>query len=85
MVIDRVFRPMFNSDLIYLNSRNEHKVNPLPIKAFADDIAMCVYEQAVIKNMIRVGEPLLKEAGLEMKGSKCAVLCERRSGNNLYK
>ena len=73
LVIDRVFRPMFNSALIDLNTRNEHKINPLPIKAFADDIAMCAYEQAVIKNMIRVGEPLMKEAGLEVKGSKCAV------------
>ena len=85
LVIDRVFRPMFNSALIDLNIRNEHKINPLPIKAFADDIAMCAYEQAVIKNMIRVGEPLMKEAGLEVKGSKCAVLYERRSGNNWYK
>ena len=83
--IDRVFRPMFNSAIIDLNIRNEHKINPLPIKAFADDIAMCAYEQAVIKNMIRVGEPLMKEAGLEVRGSKCAVLYERRSGNNWYK
>ena len=85
LVIDRVFRPMFNSALIDLNIRNEHKIKPLPIKAFADDIAMCAYEQAAIKNMIRVGEPLMKEAGLEVKGSKCAVLYERRSGNNWYK
>ena len=35
--------------------------------------------------MIEISEPLFAEVGLKVKGSKCALFYERRSGNNWYK
>ena len=35
--------------------------------------------------MIRSSEPLFNGAGLKVKSSKCALLYDRRSGNNWYK
>ena len=46
---------------------------------------MCAYYLNVINEMINVAEPVMVEAGLEVKPSKCALFCSRRSGNNWYK
>ena len=46
---------------------------------------MSAYDLNVINEMINVAEPVMVEAGLEVKPSKCALFYGRRSGNNWYK
>ena len=85
MVLNRVLQPAFNYSLIALSIQNERKINPLPIQAYADDIAMVSYDFRMLKKMLEISEPLFNDAGLKVKGPKCALFYERRSGNNWYK
>ena len=85
LVIDRVLQPAFNHAMIALNIENEKNINPLPIQAHADDIAMISYDIRMLEEMIEISEPVFAEVGLKVKGSKCALFYERRSGNNWYK
>ena len=85
LVIDRVLQPAFNHAMIALNIENEKNINPLPIQAHADDIAMISYDLRMLEEMIEISEPVFAEVGLKVKGSKCALFYERRSGNNWYK
>ena len=71
--------------LVSLNIENERNINPVPLQAFADNIAVVQSKAEVIQKMFDVGESLMNRAGLEVKPSKCAVLCARRSGNHWYK
>ena len=85
LVIDRVCRPMFTHALINLNIEDEMKLNPLPVQAFADDIAAISFIKTTVQGMLDAGEPEMAAAELEGKPSKCAVFYDRRSGNNWYK
>ncbi len=85
MIVNRVLQPAFDYALIALNIENERNINPLPLQAYADDIAMISYDFKMLKEMIEISEPLFNDAGLKVKGSKCALFYERRSGNNWYK
>ena len=71
--------------MIALNIENEKNINPLPIQAYVDDIAMISYDLRMFEEIIGINEPLFAEVGLKVKGSKCALLYERRSGNTWYK
>ena len=68
-----------------MNIENERKIRPIPIQAYADDIALVTYDLKLLKEMIMKCEPLFDQAGLKVKASKCALFYERRSGNNWYK
>ena len=85
MIINKVLQPAYNHALVTLNIENERKIRPLPIQAYADDIAMIAYDYEMLNEMIQVSEPLFNRAGLRVKASKCALFYERRSGNNWYK
>ena len=87
LVIDRVCEPMVAAALVSLNIENERNINPVPLQAFADNIAVVQSKAEVIQKMFDVGESLMNRAGLEVKPSKWAVLYmhARRSGNNWYK
>ena len=85
MVLNGVLQPAFNYSLIALSIQNERNINPLPIQAYANDIAMVSYDSKMIKTMLEISEPLFGDAGLKVKGPKCALFYERRSGNNWYK
>ena len=85
MVLTGVLQPAFNYSLIGLSIQNERKINPLPIQAYTDDIAMVSYDLRMLKKMLEISEPLFNDAGLKVKGPKCALFYERRSGNNWYK
>ena len=76
---------MVAAALVSLNIENERNINPVPLQGFADDIAVAQSKAEVIQKMFDVGESLMNRAGLEVKPSKCAVLCARRSGNHWYK
>ena len=82
LVIDRVCKPMVAAALVSLNIENERNINPVPLQAFANDIAVVQSKAEVIQKMFDAGESLMNRAGLEMKPSKCAVLYARRFGNN---
>ena len=41
-------------------------------------------KKTFLQEMLRVGEPIMDRAVLEVKDVKCAVLYVRRSGNNWY-
>ena len=46
---------------------------------------MVAYDFEMLNAMIHVSEPLFNGAGSRVKAAKCALLYERRSGNNWYK
>lgn len=83
-VIDYIFKPMVVKAMVDLNVRDERRLNPIPVKGFADDICLASHSKKVLDNMLQVGEPLMNEAELEIKISKCMTLYGRRSGNNWY-
>ena len=85
LVVNLVLKPAFNQALGMLNIEDEKRIRPLPIEAYADDIAMITTNYEILLEMIRSAEPLFNEAGLKVKSSKCALLYDRRSGNNWYK
>ena len=85
LVIDIVCKPMVAAALVSLNIENKRNINAVPLQAFTDDIAVVQSKAEVIQKMFDVGESLMNRAGLEVKPSKCAVLCARRSGNHWYK
>ena len=62
MVLNRVLQSAFNYSLIALSIQNERKINPLPIQAYADDIAMVSYDFRMLKNMLEISEPLFNDA-----------------------
>ena len=84
MVIDVVCKPMLFSALISLNLHDEARLNPIPIQAFADDIVLVSHDINTILDMIAEGEGQMRQAGLEVKSTKCGVFYGRRSGNNWY-
>ena len=63
----------------------QETINPLPVQAFADDIALSSYNITIIKDMVSLSEPILEQAGLDVKVTKSGVLYDRRSGNNWYR
>ena len=85
LVIDRVCRPMVSLAKTRACIPVQATINPLPVQAFADDIALSSYNISVIKDMITASEPILEQAGLDAKLSKSAVFYDRRSGNNWYR
>ena len=85
MIVDKVLKPAFSHALVSMNIENERNIRPVPIQAYADDIAMVAYDLKLLKEMIMKCEPLFDQAGLKVKASKCALFYERRSGNNWYK
>ena len=84
-IIDYIFKPMVVQAMVDLNLRDERRLNPIPVKGFADDICLASYQKQILDNMLEVSEPLINEAELEIKVSKCKTLYGRRSGNNWYK
>ena len=54
-----------------LGIRDVLRLNPLPVQAFADDIVLPFYGIEALHPMLHA--------------SKCAIFCDRRSGNNWYK
>ena len=80
MIINKVLQPAYNHALVTLNIEDERKIRPLPIRAYADDIAMVAYDYEMLNEMIQVSEPLFNRAGLRVKAAKCALFYERRSG-----
>ena len=82
MVIDRLCKHMVTYALICSNLQNDHRINAYPVKAFADDIALSARRGNILQEMLRVGEPIMGRACLEVKDVKCAVLYGFRSGNN---
>ena len=85
LAIDRVCNPMVNEAMNNFGLENERRFNSIPIQAFADDIVISSEKIDAINSMISISEPLMENAGLEVKESKCAVFYGRRSGNNWYK
>ena len=84
LVIDRVCKPMVTVAMIRFDIEDERLLNPIPLQAFADDIAIVTYDDSITQEMFDAGVPVMNRAGLEVKPSKCAVLYARRSGNNWY-
>ena len=80
-----VLKSVFDQALAMLNIEDEKRIRPLPIQAYADDIAMITTNYEILLAMIRTSEPLFNGAGLKVKRSKCALIYDRRSGNNWYK
>ena len=70
--------------MVDLNIQDERRLNPIPVKGFADDVCLASHSKEVLENMLQVGEPLMNEAELDIKISKCMTLYGRRSGNNWY-
>ena len=60
-------------------------LNPLPVKRYADDIAIARRNEITTQEMIHASEPIMHRANLDIKASKRAVFYERHSGNNWYK
>ena len=85
VIVDKVLKPAFSHALVSMNIENERNIRPIPIQAYADDIAMVAYDLKLLKEMIMKCEPLFNQAGLKVKASKCALLYERKSGNNWFK
>ena len=85
LVIDRVCKPMLTCLIIDLNLQNEKRLPPIPVQAYADDIAVTAYSLETLNKMLKVSEPIMKEAGLVVKVEKSACFYGRRSGNNWYK
>ena len=67
------------------NVQNEKRLNPLVVQSFADDIALGTHDEKTLRDMISIVEPIMAEANLEVKDSKCAVFYDSRSDNNWYK
>ena len=64
--------------ILKLGIKNELRLNPLPVQAFANDVVLSSYDIEVLHSMLHA-------SGLEVKPSKSAVFHDRRSGNNWYK
>ena len=91
-IVQRIPKKNYNPEdlttshaLVSMNIENERKIRPIPIQAYADDIAMVAYDLKLLKEMIMKCEPLFDQAGLKVKASQCALFYEGRSGNNWYK
>ena len=84
-VVNLALKPAFDQALAILNIEDEKRIRPLPIQAYTNDIAMITTNYEIILEMLRSSEPLFNAAGLKVKSSKCALLYDRRSGNNWYK
>ena len=76
---------MINTAIANSNLYNERNINPIPVQAFADDIAAVHADRTVIQLMFDIAERLMYSSGLDVKPSKSAVLYARRSGSNWYK
>ena len=85
IVIDCIFEPAINVALFHQNIQNEMLLNPLPVKEYADDIAIATHNEITTQEMIHASEPIMHRANLDIKASKCTVFYERCSGNNWYK
>ena len=49
-------------------------LNPLPVKGYADDIAIATYNEITTQEMIHASEPIMQAANLDVKTSKCTFL-----------
>ena len=49
-------------------------LNPLPVKGYADDIAIATYSEITTQEMIHASEPIMQAANLDVKTSKCTFL-----------
>ena len=63
---------------------DERVVTPLPVQAFADDNVASADSVSTLESMIEAGEPRMKDAGLDVKVTKCTCFYGRRSGINWY-
>ena len=75
---------MLTYALTTLNLENERRVTPLPIQAYADDIVVVTHSLNTLHSMIQICEPVMEDAGLDVKISKSGCFYGRRSGNNWY-
>ena len=71
--------------LVSQNVENEKRLNHLAVQGIADDIALVTHDEKTLRDMISIVEPIMSEVDLEVKGLKCAVFYDRRSGDNWYK
>ena len=67
LAIDRVCNPMVNEAINNFGLENELRFNSIPIQAFADDIVISSEKIDAINSMISISEPLMENAGLEVK------------------
>ena len=49
VIVDKVLKPAFSHALVSMNIENERNIRPIPIQAYADDIAMVAYDLELIK------------------------------------
>ena len=84
LVVDKICKPMLTYSLIEQNLENERAISPLPVQAYADDIVSSAHSLPSVKGMFRASEPIMDDAGLDVKVTKSGVFYGRRSGNNWY-
>ena len=82
LVVDRVCKPMLIQAQIDLNLVNERLVAPVPVQAYADDIAAFIHSLFTLRKMIQASEPAMEEARLDAKVSKsgCFFMADRYTG-----
>ena len=83
--LNRILWGVLDSALLELNISNERQLTPIPLAAFADDVALTSLLERVMKVMVEKLKSNIVESGLSVRSDKCAVFYERRSGNRWYK
>ena len=71
IVIDCISTPAVNAALIHQNIQNEMLLSPLPVKGYADEIAIAIYNEITTQEMIHASEPIMHTANMDVKASKC--------------
>ena len=67
IVIDSIIKPVVYVALIHQNIQNKMLLNPLPVKGYADDIAIATYSEITTQEMIHASEPIMHRANLDIK------------------
>ena len=67
LIIDRIWKPMINTAIANSNLYNGRNLNPIPLQAFADDIATVHADPTVIQLMFESAERLMYSSGLDVK------------------
>ena len=62
IVTDCFFKPAVNVALIHQNTQNEMLLNPLPVKGYADDIAIAAHNEVTTQEIIHASEPIMHRA-----------------------
>ena len=62
IVIDCFLKPAVNVALIHQNTQNEMLLNPLPVKGYADDIAIAAHNEVTTQEIIHSPEPIMHRA-----------------------